>query len=130
MKYEGFCTDCGFKLESFENLEKCPNCDSSSVPCDYKDQVDVNINWHELRILCIWAEQWGHMQEKEGSIGASGTIYTIAHKIQCQHPNMKLPLTLSSEITSLKKILQAQDPNINITTNIKGIETDKNGKMI
>jgi len=117
-EHEGFCTLCRFKIKSFNNLEKCPNCDTTSVPCSYSNQVDININWQELRLLCIWAERWGHEKVKAASL-----IYSIIQRIQEQHQN-KLPLSLAEEIQNLPKEL-----NIKVITNIPGVETNKDGEV-
>jgi hypothetical protein len=54
----GFCTCCNYQVESFDDLTKCPQCGTTGVPCSYEDQRIISINLHELRLLCIWAENW------------------------------------------------------------------------
>jgi hypothetical protein len=120
MSDSGFCTACGFKIKSFEGLNRCPNCDSNGRPCSDKDQVNISINWQELRILCIWAERWGNKE-----CGGAGLIYNIAHRIQKQHPEFKCPLTLAEEVQNLPKEL-----GLKVQTNIPGVETNKNGEVI
>jgi hypothetical protein len=113
MNAEGFCIDCGKDIESFEGLETCPFCGSSSTPCSYKTQVEIKINWFELQILTIWAERWA--QECIGPSGAK-TIYAIAERLQKQHPD-NVVLSLKAQIAELKK-----DPHIgDIETNIPGM---------
>jgi len=109
-QFEGFCTDCGFKVKSFDGLEKCPNCGSKGIPCSFSNQVKVDINWHELHLLCVWAERWAH-EKLEGA----GTIYSIALRLQQQFPD-KHPLTLAGEVNELKKHIP------NIEHNIPGAE--------
>jgi len=116
MNMSGFCIDCNFKIDSFDNLEECPNCNSKTIPCSDKDQVNINVNWHELKMLTIWAEQWGN--EK---CNGAGTIYSIAQRIQEQYPNMPL-LSLAESIQDLGKKLK-------IKTNVKGVEKDKEGNV-
>lgn len=103
-------------IDDFKGLTECPNCGSKDTPCLNADQVDISINWHELKVLCIWAEQWGN--EK---CGGAGSIYSIAQRLRAQYPD-KMPLTLAEEIQDLSKSFQIQ-------TNIKGIETDKDGNV-
>lgn len=92
----GFCTDCRFRVESFEGLMKCPNCGTKSSPCNDANQVTVSINWHELYLLCVWAENWGR-QIKE-----AGIVYGIAQALEEQHPE-RHPLTLAGEINDMQR---------------------------
>ena len=57
-KYAGYCTCCRLDIKSFAGLEKCPKCGTETVPCSYKNEVNIKINWHELRILTVYAENW------------------------------------------------------------------------
>ena len=89
------CTDCGvtFDYAKLAGATCCPNCNSTSVPCDVALDVTVTLNWHELRILCIWAENYGHTIKKQG------TIYSIAARLEekARKPGMA-PLTLAGEL--------------------------------
>jgi len=116
----GFCTYCGFIIESFEGLNGCPNCGTTSIPCSDEDQVNVCINWHELRTLCMWAEKWGN--EK---VGDASLIYSIAGRIRYQHPHRD-SLTLADNIQELPK----KFPGIKFSTNVPGVETDNNGAVV
>ena len=94
---EGFCTTCGFVVESFDGLEKCPQCGSEGVPCCYENQIDVNVNIHELRLLCIWAENWGH------KCGNPDVIYGVASRFRKQLPPGKdMSLTMADEFKEIK----------------------------
>jgi len=88
------CTDCGveFALPLPPGTTCCPNCKSDGVPCDVANDVTIKINWHELRILCIWAENYGR------SIKKQGTVYSIAQRIEDQARGDKPPLTLAREL--------------------------------
>ena len=110
-KPAGFCTLCGVDIESFKYLTECPNCGTTGQPCGVENQVNVSINWHELRILCIWAERLG-LQCKPPS---AGTVYAIAERLMKQFPE-RIPLTLAGEIGELK------DAGYKVETNIPGIE--------
>lgn len=92
----GFCTECGHKVESFEGLKGCPACGTDSVPCVNKQRVTVSINWHELRILAIWAENYQRSQR------LGRTVYAIAKRLEAQHPSLGA-LTLAREIGELAK---------------------------
>lgn len=107
---EGFCLDCGTEIESFEGLSACPFCGTTGSPASHKEQVNVSINWFELRILCIWAERWAN--EKNIDVH---TVYGIAHRLEKQFPNMT-KLTLAGEISDLKRDFP------DLETNIPGVE--------
>lgn len=96
---EGFCTLCGFQVESFEGLTECPNCGTDGVPCHNDNQVTVSINTHELRLLCIWAENWAGQTEAPVDV-----VYAIAARLRKQLPKDKqdLPLTMADEFRALK----------------------------
>jgi hypothetical protein len=107
----GFCVDCGHRVESFDGLKACPACNSPSVPCADERQVNININWHELRILCIWAENY----QRARQLGK--TVYAIARRLTAQHPAMAKasPLTLAEEIGQLVEHfdgVQVSDPDL------------------
>lgn len=92
MAESGFCTECGARVASFEGLSACPACGTDSVPCRDADQVTVQVNWHELRLLCIWAENW-----QRRAVTTTRVVYSIAKRLRRQHPN-RSPLTLAEEL--------------------------------
>lgn len=103
--YEGFCTHCNYQIESFEGLTCCPSCQTTSIPCDYKNQVYASINWHELRILVIWAENYARgVSDPSVADDMVKTVHTIARRIEDQHPDraLKLPLSLAGELRQVK----------------------------
>ena len=94
---EGFCTTCGFIVESFDGLENCPQCGSEGVPCNYENQITVSVNLHELRLLCIWAENYGTKIDK------ADVVYGIASRLRRQIPPDKdVPLTMADEFKQIK----------------------------
>jgi hypothetical protein len=109
------CTICGTEFLDYELPEgtcECPNCGTKSLPCDIKDDVSIKINWHELRILTIWAENWARQidEKKPADEKRLLSIMTIAQRLEKQFPD-KTPLTLFREIRELRK-------NYDIQTNI------------
>jgi len=104
---------CGLDIEEFtDDMECCPNCKTTSVPCTYDNQVDITINWHELRILCMWAERYA-LEHTEGA----GVVYSIAERIRMQYPN-KSALTLSEELGEIEDMFGKN----NVETNFPGME--------
>lgn len=111
----GFCTACGWKVVTFDGLKACPQCGSKGLPCDDADQVTVSVNWHELRVLCVWAERWAIEKVEPSNSGGRGTVYAIADRIRAQHPS-RGSLTLSGDINELR------DAGFDVKTNIPGEE--------
>lgn len=113
----GFCTVCSWRVESFEGLNACPNCGSTSKPCGDADQVTISVNWHELRVLCIWAERWAiEKVEPSGDTGGGrGVVYAIADRIAAQNPG-RGALTLARELNDMR------DAGLDVRTNIPGEE--------
>jgi len=104
-----WCVDCGarFTAEEVEGCFACPSCGSESVPCDAAKDVRVEANWHELRILGIWAENHArHCAARPGNGGEKmpRTVLAIWRRLQRQHPGFA-PLTLSEEIAGLPAAL-------------------------
>ena len=109
------CTICGKEFSDDELPEgtcECPNCGTKSLPCSIADDVSIKINWHELRILTIWAENWARQIDREEKKEEKNLlcIMTIAERLQKQFPD-KVKLTLFGEIRELRK-------DYNIETNI------------
>jgi hypothetical protein len=100
-EYEGFCTLCGEKIRSFEGLEKCPHCGTKGVPCGYENQVNVSINMHELRVLCIWAENWGQTKSDDPNLSPD-VVYAIARRLRRQLGDKDTSLTMADEFRQLK----------------------------
>lgn len=97
----GFCTLCGFKVDNFEGLTSCPSCSHTGVPCGNENQVTVSVNIQELKVLCMWAENWAH-QHKEETPYMPDVIYAIAHRLRQQLPK-NIALTMSDEFEQLRK---------------------------
>jgi len=116
------CVGCDFEISADDagkqNLSECPGCGSSSIPMSSNEVVTIHINWHELRILAIWAERWAIAEiekDVDRKSGGRGTVYAIVDRIKAQCPEKKTPLTLAGEIQGLK------DDGYDVDTNIPGI---------
>lgn len=111
-----WCVDCGarFTQEEIEGWG-CPKCGSQGVPCGVEKDTTVEINWHELRILVIWAENYAqqcHRQKVDSSSeGMPVTVQAIARRLQAQHPTFG-HLTLSGEIAALPSDLAKAGINV------------------
>jgi predicted RNA-binding Zn-ribbon protein involved in translation (DUF1610 family) len=102
-----WCTTCGarFTAEEVEGVSACPKCGDKGTPCDTANDVSVHVNWHELRVLGIWAENWAqHCTKTEPRDHPSGllhVVHAITRRLQRQFPD-KTPLTLSGEIMQVR----------------------------
>ena len=94
------CTMCGeeFTDEEIENANCCPKCGSKGVPMSIRHDVTVRINWHELRILGIWASNWA---EKCGE-DAPKVLEAILGRLDKYRPEGAAALTLMEEVKELQ----------------------------
>ena len=117
-----WCVDCGHRVSYRDSrgLSGCPSCGSTSIPCSAIDDVDLKVNWHELRILIIWAENWAaHCDGRDPPEGSPRrwmmpTLKAIAKRLQTQYPS-RITLTLAGEFAELKQEI----PSAEIIGNIQ-----------
>lgn len=102
--HAGFCTHCSRLFESFEGLSQCPNCGTRGIPCSFENQVNVRINTHELRILCIWAENFANsikdIPGDDANKTAPDTVYAIAARLRRQLGE-SVTLTMADELKAV-----------------------------
>lgn len=94
------CIQCDsiFTYEQLEGANHCPACGTDSLPVDPKEDVEIKINTHELRILTIWASNWS--QTKDFPTSGKKTLKAILQRLHEQLPNVSL--TLFDEIVELQ----------------------------
>lgn len=116
-----WCTTCGARLtvEQTDRVTCCPRCQSTGTPCDPEKDFLIEINWHELRILCIWASNWAQqMSDPDACESATDCLHGIVGRLQRQAPN-ETALTLSGEIQQLRvAAARGELPVTGIETNI------------
>lgn len=106
-EYVTWCTLCGarFTQAEIEGATGCPKCGDKGVPCDPQEDVVAQVNWHELRILGIWAENWAQHCNTKSPNDPGGpslrTVHAITRRLERQFPG-KTPLTLSGEIMQVR----------------------------
>ena len=104
------CTTCReeFTREQASGRSSCPNCGTASLPMVIADDVEIRINWHELRILGIWASNYAR---RHGHGDSRKALATILHSIAMQHPERAAssPLTLAGEIGILRRAAESGD---------------------
>jgi predicted nucleic acid-binding Zn-ribbon protein len=100
------CTICSTEFTDEEILEaiKCPSCGTSSLPCAISEDVLLKINWHELRILTIWAENYARIADAKDKLDETllSTVMIISKRLEKQYPD-KTKLTLFSEVREIKE---------------------------
>lgn len=78
----------------------CPACGDTGVPMSIEQDMTIKINWHELRILTIWADNYAR-QHKEDP-GMVETVAAIVKPLEMQRPSGDFaPLTIMGELQEL-----------------------------
>jgi len=115
------CLRCGseFTDKEIEFTTGCAFCGSKSIPCAISDDVLLKINWHELHILVVWAENYARMTDEKETLEETllSTVMIIAQRLQQQFPD-KGKLTLFSEIRDLRKFLEESKSGSVISTDL------------
>lgn len=99
------CTTCRveFSDEEMVNVECCPACSTTAVPCAINRDVMVKINTHELRILFIWAENWARTF-KDDKLNSMLMLDNMAQAVESQLPaELWAPMTMTRELKDLKE---------------------------
>lgn len=116
-----FCVECGhpYTFESSRGLNCCAECGSRAIPMQAIDAVNLKINWHELRTLVMWAENFAASEDfkatQEGFEPPEGytmedrmdlvpILKGIARRLQAQYPRRQT-LTIAGELAQLKNML-------------------------
>jgi hypothetical protein len=113
------CVRCRseFSEVEIEGHDACPKCQATGLPMAIKDDVTIRINWHELRILGMWADNWaGICDKQEHGQDGKGTIAGILRAISAQHPG-RAPLTIGGELEQL----QESYPEMTATDNLGNV---------
>jgi len=90
-----------FSAEEIKNANACPACGEFGRPCHIADDVILKINWHELRILTIWASNYARAIEKRSPDSTKG-LQAIILRLEKQYPD-KSPLTLEGEVRQVQE---------------------------
>lgn len=110
------CSICNSILNEKEQQNvNCAYCGQKFFSIDPNYDVNIKINWAEIRILTMWAERWANKIDKDYP-GSSLVIACIAKRIKNQYPD-KTSLTLAEEIDDLKKEMPSLKSNIPTKSN-------------
>jgi hypothetical protein len=63
--------------------------------------VEIKINWYELRLLCIWAENWA---EEKCDQDSQSTFEAIVERLDKYRPEGSAALTLTQEVKDLQEV--------------------------
>lgn len=88
---------------------QCPKCGDTGVPMSISEDIEVKINWHELRILCIWAKNFAESISKE-TTGATETVDAIVDSLSKYRPCGAAPLSVKEEF---QEMADTQEQKIN-----------------
>jgi predicted RNA-binding Zn-ribbon protein involved in translation (DUF1610 family) len=98
------CVECEaeFADSELKGANVCPRCGTDSLPCNIARDTTVRLNWHELRILTIWANNWACEKCPESSRRA---LAAIIRRLEAQRPSEAgwAALTLAGEIRDLQR---------------------------
>ena len=97
------CMICAapFAHQDVTDAHECPQCKTKIEPMHPLDDVEVKVNWLELRVLVQFAERMA--TEKKETVGdLPKCVYAIASRIETQHPSMPA-LSLAGEMRELKE---------------------------
>lgn len=92
------CTRCRKEFSEAEcaAATSCPGCGTTGVPMSIDQDVTIRINWHELRILTIWATNWAGTFPDSGA-DSREALAAVIRALEAQRPDLT-PLTIMGEI--------------------------------
>lgn len=77
-----------FLVEQIRSLMSCPNCGGSMAPLLPSKDVEIKINWAELRLLSQWAERMVSQIARDGDPESQKVFYAILERIRQQQPEL------------------------------------------
>lgn len=108
------CVRCDYETDDTDGLTACPYCGDDGIPMDPARDTTVRVNWHELRILVMWAMNFAGTTGKSNSEAA---VAAIARRLAHQKPDPSWPgLTMGDDIRELAeafpstKVVGGTDP--------------------
>lgn len=97
------CVRCSIEYSDEElnqlNPDKCPNCGTPGLPMSISQDVTLPINWHELRILTIWASNWAEHLDDDCKID----LTAILRRLDKYRPKGGAALTIVGEFKELQQ---------------------------
>lgn len=95
------CVDCyeEFSEEDVGDSEACPACGTCTLPMSIDEDILLPINWHELRVLTIWASNYAEKLPDSSRISLHKTL----KRLDKYRPPGGAALTLVGEIKELQE---------------------------
>lgn len=118
------CLNCSseFTYAETEGVNRCPKCATTTLPGIIKYDVDLKINWQELRILVMWASNYA----KTLGTDAQFTMACIADRLRKLRPEPAAGnLTLLEDIQDIANELGI---NIEVVDNKSALEIATSSK--
>lgn len=83
-----------------QNANACPACGSRGTPLSSQFDIDIRINWHELRCLVQWAENY--VQSCPENSDWTRMWERLKTRLAAYRPEGSAPLTLLEEIQEIR----------------------------
>ncbi len=80
------CIVCRTEFDNDELIENkgCPVCGYQGLTMLTNGDINVNINWFELRLICMWAES---LVLQVGDTHSLNAFYAVANELKKQIPD-------------------------------------------
>src|SRR3990172_8589671 len=99
------CTRCDFETQEPVSGSACPFCGDEGIPMDPARDLRIRVNWHELRILVMWAMNWAARADDPPS--GARAVAAIARRLAHQKPDPSWPgLTMADDLVELSEWAQ------------------------
>ena len=72
-----------FAIKELKTAKCCPSCGCSVMALRSSQDVNIKINWYELKLICSYAE--GFVLQSE-DIESLKTLHSIIHELKRQFP--------------------------------------------
>ena len=96
-----------FTEQEIETADCCPNCKTKSLPEDPKFDIQITINWHSLRILCMWAKNWEDKTKEEAEEKRS-IVDVITKELSKFRPEGAASLSFVEELQEALQVLNKE----------------------
>lgn len=104
------CINCGVEMVKVDlpaDGTACPACGSTSLPCHIREDILLPINWHELRVLTIWASNFAYHPDFNIQEDSKHTLESLLTRLDQYRP-------INSPHLSLKDV-KDRPPVIDLT---------------
>jgi hypothetical protein len=97
------CIRCSEEFEDKElidlSFDECPKCGGPGSPMLISQDIQLSINWNELRILTIYASNWAESLDDDCKID----LMSILKRLEKYRPEGASALTIVGEFKEMQK---------------------------